>query len=188
MRAGPQHARACGAHKATTNAHSGAAPPLLARRLRCGLGRAQVAHWNTLLRSLQGDQAAPGSAGARAGWLAGPYVQEDRSAQQQQLRKDVVDMCALPWPLNVLPGLHFVIGVRTACVRVIWPRGCLLCTPQTVRETIVRLGSKAQRPLARRRFTHSYDNYMAHAFPHDELKPLSLSYTDSLGARLPRLC
>ncbi|KAK9826719.1 hypothetical protein WJX81_001107 [Elliptochloris bilobata] len=30
-------------------------------------------------------------------------------------------------------------------------------------------------------FAHGYDNYMRHAFPHDELKPLSLSYTDSLG-------
>lgn len=32
------------------------------------------------------------------------------------------------------------------------------------------------------RFTHGYDNYIRHAFPHDELKPLSLSHTDSLGA------
>jgi hypothetical protein len=37
------------------------------------------------------------------------------------------------------------------------------------------------------RFYHGYDNYMQHAFPHDELKPLSYSYTDSLGADvLPR--
>lgn len=33
------------------------------------------------------------------------------------------------------------------------------------------------------RFTHGYDNYIRHAFPHDELKPLSLSHTDSLGAQ-----
>jgi hypothetical protein len=52
----------------------------------------------------------------------------------------------------------------------------------------VRLGTKAQHPLARRRFTHGYDNYIAHAFPHDELKPLSLSYTDSLGARACFAC
>ena len=31
------------------------------------------------------------------------------------------------------------------------------------------------------RFTHGYDNYIRHAFPHDELKPLSLSHADSLG-------
>lgn len=33
----------------------------------------------------------------------------------------------------------------------------------------------------RRMFYHAYDNYMQYAFPHDELKPLSRSYTDSLG-------
>ena len=30
-------------------------------------------------------------------------------------------------------------------------------------------------------FHHAYDNYMTHAFPHDELKPLSRTWTDSLG-------
>jgi len=30
-------------------------------------------------------------------------------------------------------------------------------------------------------FYHGYDNYMRFAFPHDELKPLSASYTDSLA-------
>lgn len=30
-------------------------------------------------------------------------------------------------------------------------------------------------------FYHAYENYMAHAFPHDELKPLTKSFTDSLG-------
>ncbi|KAL3697129.1 hypothetical protein R1sor_011205 [Riccia sorocarpa] len=33
----------------------------------------------------------------------------------------------------------------------------------------------------RQMFHHAYDNYMTYAFPHDELKPLSRSYTDSLG-------
>ena len=33
----------------------------------------------------------------------------------------------------------------------------------------------------RRMFHHGYDNYLRHAFPHDELKPLTKSYTDSLG-------
>ncbi|KAL0342790.1 UNVERIFIED_CONTAM: Alpha-mannosidase I MNS5 [Sesamum calycinum] len=31
------------------------------------------------------------------------------------------------------------------------------------------------------RFYHAYDNYMMYAFPHDELKPLSKSFTDSLS-------
>ncbi|GJN22238.1 hypothetical protein PR202_gb09788 [Eleusine coracana subsp. coracana] len=30
-------------------------------------------------------------------------------------------------------------------------------------------------------FYHAYDNYMAYAFPHDELKPLTRSFTDSLS-------
>ena len=30
------------------------------------------------------------------------------------------------------------------------------------------------RETVREMFTHAYDGYMTHAFPHDELKPLSL--------------
>ncbi|KAH7433252.1 hypothetical protein KP509_07G061600 [Ceratopteris richardii] len=37
------------------------------------------------------------------------------------------------------------------------------------------------REEARRMFYHAYDNYMQYAFPHDELKPLSRTYTDSLA-------
>ncbi|EPS60831.1 hypothetical protein M569_13969, partial [Genlisea aurea] len=33
----------------------------------------------------------------------------------------------------------------------------------------------------REMFYHAYNNYMKYAFPHDELKPLTKSYTDSLG-------
>ncbi|KAM7272538.1 hypothetical protein ACFE04_027201 [Oxalis oulophora] len=33
----------------------------------------------------------------------------------------------------------------------------------------------------RHMFYHAYDNYMTHAFPHDELKPLTKTYTDSLS-------
>ncbi|RWR77120.1 alpha-mannosidase I MNS5-like protein [Cinnamomum micranthum f. kanehirae] len=33
----------------------------------------------------------------------------------------------------------------------------------------------------REMFYHAYDNYIAHAFPHDELKPLTKTYTDSLS-------
>ncbi|CAI9112509.1 OLC1v1012969C4 [Oldenlandia corymbosa var. corymbosa] len=32
----------------------------------------------------------------------------------------------------------------------------------------------------RKMFYHAYDNYMMHAFPHDELKPLTKEFTDSL--------
>eukprot|EP00850_Spirogloea_muscicola_P002496 SM000009S23625 [mRNA] locus=s9:1139531:1144092:- [translate_table: standard] len=39
----------------------------------------------------------------------------------------------------------------------------------------------ALREDVRQMFYHAYDNYMLHAFPHDELKPLTKSYTDSLG-------
>ncbi|KAM0979609.1 hypothetical protein ACFX13_015725 [Malus domestica] len=37
------------------------------------------------------------------------------------------------------------------------------------------------RDKVRKMFYHAYDNYMIHAFPHDELKPLSKSFTDSLS-------
>ncbi|TQD76937.1 hypothetical protein C1H46_037530 [Malus baccata] len=37
------------------------------------------------------------------------------------------------------------------------------------------------REKVRKMFYHAYDNYMIHAFPHDELKPLSKSFTDSLS-------
>lgn len=30
-------------------------------------------------------------------------------------------------------------------------------------------------------FYHGYDSYITYAFPHDELKPLTKTYTDSLG-------
>ncbi|KAJ6339867.1 hypothetical protein OIU77_007751 [Salix suchowensis] len=37
------------------------------------------------------------------------------------------------------------------------------------------------REKVRKMFYHAYENYMTHAFPHDELKPLSRSFTDSLS-------
>jgi len=33
----------------------------------------------------------------------------------------------------------------------------------------------------KRMFYHGYDSYMKYAFPHDELKPITKSWTDSLG-------
>ncbi|OVA11262.1 Glycoside hydrolase [Macleaya cordata] len=37
------------------------------------------------------------------------------------------------------------------------------------------------REKVRKMFYHAYDNYMTYAFPHDELKPLTKTYTDSLS-------
>ena len=39
----------------------------------------------------------------------------------------------------------------------------------------------ANAAAARAMFQHGYDNYLEHAFPHDELRPISRTYTDSLG-------
>ncbi|KAI4336095.1 hypothetical protein L6164_014667 [Bauhinia variegata] len=40
---------------------------------------------------------------------------------------------------------------------------------------------KRMREKVRKMFYHAYDNYMIHAFPHDELKPLTKTFTDSLS-------
>uniref|UniRef100_A0A803P904 alpha-1,2-Mannosidase n=2 Tax=Cannabis sativa TaxID=3483 RepID=A0A803P904_CANSA len=40
---------------------------------------------------------------------------------------------------------------------------------------------RRMREKVRRMFYHAYDNYMNHAFPHDELKPLTKTFTDSLS-------
>ncbi|TXG50332.1 hypothetical protein EZV62_022856 [Acer yangbiense] len=37
------------------------------------------------------------------------------------------------------------------------------------------------REKVRKMFYHAYENYLTHAFPHDELKPLTKSFTDSLS-------
>ena len=38
------------------------------------------------------------------------------------------------------------------------------------------------------RFAHGYDAYMKYAFPHDELRPLSKTWTDSLGGGAVQQC
>ncbi|KAL3149734.1 hypothetical protein ABBQ38_013560 [Trebouxia sp. C0009 RCD-2024] len=66
---------------------------------------------------------------------------------------------------------------------------CLLCGSVLVRAATAQTpgttwttAKKAQwRQTALEVFQHGYDNYMLHAFPHDELKPISQDYTDSLG-------
>ncbi|XP_019456622.1 PREDICTED: alpha-mannosidase I MNS5 isoform X1 [Lupinus angustifolius] len=40
---------------------------------------------------------------------------------------------------------------------------------------------KRMRDKVRNMFYHAYDNYMTYAFPHDELKPLSKTFTNSLS-------
>ncbi|KHN48621.1 Putative alpha-mannosidase I MNS5 [Glycine soja] len=40
---------------------------------------------------------------------------------------------------------------------------------------------KRMRDKVRNMFYHAYDNYMTHAFPHDELKPISKTFTNSLS-------
>ncbi|KAH7528514.1 hypothetical protein FEM48_Zijuj05G0080200 [Ziziphus jujuba var. spinosa] len=40
---------------------------------------------------------------------------------------------------------------------------------------------RRMRDKVRKMFYHAYDNYMTHAFPHDELKPLTKTFTDSLS-------
>ncbi|XP_025015053.1 alpha-mannosidase I MNS5 isoform X2 [Ricinus communis] len=40
---------------------------------------------------------------------------------------------------------------------------------------------RQMREKVRKMFYHAYENYMTYAFPHDELKPLSKSFTDSLS-------
>ncbi|EXB42065.1 putative alpha-mannosidase I MNS5 [Morus notabilis] len=40
---------------------------------------------------------------------------------------------------------------------------------------------RRMREKVRKMFYHAYDNYMVHAFPHDELKPITKTFTDSLS-------
>jgi mannosidase alpha-like ER degradation enhancer 1 len=59
---------------------------------------------------------------------------------------------------------------------VLW---CVLLLP------LVAAMARGERAIMKERvremFYHGYNNYMEYAFPHDELKPLSASYTDSLA-------
>ncbi|XP_010532268.1 PREDICTED: alpha-mannosidase I MNS5 isoform X2 [Tarenaya hassleriana] len=45
----------------------------------------------------------------------------------------------------------------------------------------VEAKKKQMREKVRKMFYHAYDNYLTYAFPHDELKPLTKSFTDSLS-------
>ncbi|MFS7912468.1 putative glycoside hydrolase family 47, six-hairpin glycosidase-like superfamily [Helianthus anomalus] len=57
----------------------------------------------------------------------------------------------------------------------------LLLSPTT---SMSELSAKRRRRMSdkvRKMFYHAYDNYMTYAFPHDELKPMTKSFTNSLS-------
>ncbi|KAB2013859.1 hypothetical protein ES319_D09G185600v1 [Gossypium barbadense] len=63
----------------------------------------------------------------------------------------------------------------------------LLISPAFIAPSMSQLDShwaakkRYMREKVRKMFYHAYENYMKHAFPHDELKPLTKSFTDSLS-------
>uniref|UniRef100_A0A7S4B7D7 alpha-1,2-Mannosidase n=1 Tax=Chrysotila carterae TaxID=13221 RepID=A0A7S4B7D7_CHRCT len=60
---------------------------------------------------------------------------------------------------------------------------CTLLTPVSAQTTAQLMSATERLQLrenVREMFHHGYDAYMRYAFPHDELKPLSRSFTDSL--------
>lgn len=63
----------------------------------------------------------------------------------------------------------------------------LFISPILVASSLSQLDSpwaakkRLMREKVREMFYHAYENYMKHAFPHDELKPLTQSFTDSLS-------
>ncbi|GMY24873.1 alpha-mannosidase I MNS5 [Fagus crenata] len=72
------------------------------------------------------------------------------------------------------------IGAWMLVFLVIFPNIFNLCTSQLE----PRWGVKKRhvmRKKVRKMFYHAYDNYMNYAFPHDELKPITKSFTDSLS-------
>ncbi|GAB2269884.1 Alpha-mannosidase I mns5 [Dionaea muscipula] len=69
-----------------------------------------------------------------------------------------------------------------------WVMAILLISPALVSISMaetpdVRLANRKRlmREKVRRMFYHAYENYMKYAFPHDELKPLTKTYTNSLS-------
>ncbi len=57
----------------------------------------------------------------------------------------------------------------------------LLCSCHVLANGFSFTESDHMREFVREMFHHAYDNYMKYAFPHDELKPISGTYTDSLA-------
>jgi len=87
----------------------------------------------------------------------------------------------------VFLGVHVLIIVLF--LGPLWPRESSLAAAKA---TSLEFDSSYSNPIsdddielyredARKMFIHGYDGYMRNAFPHDELKPLSGSWTDSLA-------
>ena len=77
--------------------------------------------------------------------------------------------------------LALVVTAPQKCRTGARSRGRRERTSQALSDSLFDLGDEEMAKLVREMFYHGYDNYKRHAFPHDELKPISRSYTDSLG-------
>ncbi|KAJ0048547.1 hypothetical protein Pint_15380 [Pistacia integerrima] len=73
------------------------------------------------------------------------------------------------------------------CKSLTWVLVFLLISPMFFSVSVSQNDSywsakkRHMREKVRKMFYHAYENYLAYAFPHDELKPLSKSFTDSLS-------
>ena len=68
---------------------------------------------------------------------------------------------------------------RAACTRTA-PGTRPVCCLVVAESRSPSVAGVEMREKVREMFTHAYDGYMRYAFPHDELKPLSRTWTDSL--------
>nr|XP_043636110.1 alpha-mannosidase I MNS5 [Erigeron canadensis] len=68
-------------------------------------------------------------------------------------------------------------------VLIIFPTIFVSCSMSDDSYSYSYLSAKRKRMShkVRKMFYHAYDNYMTYAFPHDELKPMTKSFTDSLS-------
>ncbi|XP_055826499.1 alpha-mannosidase I MNS5 isoform X1 [Solanum dulcamara] len=64
---------------------------------------------------------------------------------------------------------------------VISPTIFIICLPDLHSNNLLAAKRKRMSDRVRKMFYHAYDNYMMYAFPHDELKPLTKTFTDSLS-------
>ncbi|URE43657.1 alpha-mannosidase I [Musa troglodytarum] len=65
------------------------------------------------------------------------------------------------------------VGLLKLVVLVVVYENCIFYTHAHIKDEVVFSFPP--------RFYHAYENYMVHAFPHDELKPLTKTFTDSLS-------
>lgn len=64
---------------------------------------------------------------------------------------------------------------------VISPTIFIICLSDLHSSNLLAAKRKRMSDRVRKMFYHAYDNYMMYAFPHDELKPLTKTFTDSLS-------